>query len=71
MVLNQNFEKNLKKNEKIEKSKNFFLKIFSTRNEEHKSVSCHRLWKQIKMFHFFGKQVNDRGVTSENALIKK
>jgi hypothetical protein len=38
MVLNQNFENNLKKNEKIEKIKKFFSKIFPTRNEEHKSV---------------------------------
>ena len=53
MVLNQNVEKNLKKNEKIEKSKNFFLKIFSTRNEEHKSVSCHRLWEKNKYVSFF------------------
>ena len=57
MVLNQNFEKILKKNEKIEKTKNVFSKIFSTRNEEHKSVSSHKLWKQITMFHFLGEQV--------------
>ena len=43
MVLNQNLQKNLKKNEKIEKTNNFFSKIFSTRNEEQKSVSFHKL----------------------------
>ena len=43
MVLNQNLQNNLKKNEKIEKTNNFFSKIFSTRNEEQKSVSFHKL----------------------------
>ena len=43
MVLNQNLQNNLKKNEKIEKTNNFFSKIFSTRNEEQKRVSFHKL----------------------------
>ena len=59
MVLKQNFYKpNLKKKRKIEKTKKvFFLKIVSTRDEEHGKVfRFTKCGKKIKMLDFFEKK---------------